>query len=129
MRLLDSDHCVAALRGTLNISKFVQPNEVLAVSSITVAELMHGAYRSQRRDENLAKINFFLNVFQILNFEYQSASIFGRLKAELEAGGQKIADLDLQIASIALVNQCLLVTHNSRHFQRVPNLELEDWLN
>jgi len=53
---------------------------------------------------------------------------FGALKAELERAGNVVADLDLQIASIALQRGLPLLTHNRQHFERIPDLQIEDWL-
>lgn len=128
MKLLDTDHCVAILRGKLDLRTVPAARAELALSTISVAELSHGVYRSERRDENAAQLSIFLTGFNILAFDYQTALVFGRIKADLEAKGQRVADLDLQIASVALANQIPLVTHNTRHFQRIPGLTLEDWL-
>jgi len=53
---------------------------------------------------------------------------FGALKAELERHGERLDDGDLQIVAIVLSHAATLVTHNQRHFRRVPGLPLEDWL-
>jgi tRNA(fMet)-specific endonuclease VapC len=64
----------------------------------------------------------------ILLYNEQAARRFGRTKADLERAGVRLSDLDLQIASIALEYGVPLVTHNLRHFERVPGLTIEDWL-
>ena len=128
MKILDSDHCVALLRSKLNLRDYVAPGEEIAVTAISVAELTHGAHRSQRSAENLARVDVLLATFAILPFDEVSARVFGSLKAQLEIAGQPLYDLDLQIASIALAQNLSLVTHNQRHFNRVPGLHLEDWL-
>ncbi|NJM40776.1 MAG: type II toxin-antitoxin system VapC family toxin [Anaerolineae bacterium] len=93
-----------------------------------MGELAHGAHRSARVAENLELAEGMLSTITLLPFDDASARIFGEIKAKLELAGQVIEDLDLQIASIALRHNALLVTHNQRHFKRVPNLQLEDWL-
>ena len=55
-------------------------------------------------------------------------SHWAALKAKLELSGKRLADLDLQIASIALSRDLPLITHNTRHFTRIPSLQLDDWL-
>ena len=52
----------------------------------------------------------------------------GRLRAELEQAGESISLADLQIASIAIVNDLTLITGNTKHFQRINNLDMENWL-
>ena len=64
----------------------------------------------------------------VLAFDEGAARRFGELKAGLEGVGTPLGDLDLQIASIALQHGCQLVTHNRRHFERVPGLMTDDWL-
>lgn len=128
MKILDSDHCVALLRGQLNLAAHISPQEELAVSAISVAELTHGAHKSARAVENLARLDVLLATLIGLTFDERAARRFGALKADLERAGKPISDLDLQIASIALENDASLVTHNRQHFERVAGLVIEDWL-
>jgi tRNA(fMet)-specific endonuclease VapC len=128
LRILDSDHCVALLRGTLDLRDRVPATEELAITAISVGELAHGAAKSHRAAENLARVDVLLAATNILPFDERSARRFGILKAELERAGTRLADLDLQIASIALQAGAPLVTHNRQHFERIPGLGLEDWL-
>ena len=102
--------------------------ESLAVTTISVGELMHGAVKSARSNENLARLSVLLSKVIVLPYEMAAARQFGRIKADLERAGSAIGDLDLQIASIALAYGVPLVTHNQRHFQRIPGLLIEDWL-
>ena len=128
MKILDSDHCVALLRGQLDLRAFAAPDERLAITTISVAELSHGAHKSARRSDNLARLDVLFASVEILPFDAGAARRFGLLKANLERQGNIIADLDLQIACIAIDRRLTLVTHNQRHFQRVPDLTLEDWI-
>jgi tRNA(fMet)-specific endonuclease VapC len=68
-----------------------------------------------------------LNRFISLPFDDQSAIIYGQIRAQLVASGTPIGPNDLLIASIALANNLILVTHNTREFSRVEDLRLEDW--
>lgn len=128
MKLLDTDHCIAILRGRLDLNAHVAPQEELATTAISVAELTHGAHCSQHREDNLAKLEVLLSVLIILPFDETAGRKFGELKAELEARGEPLDHFDLQIASIAIENGCKLLTNNSRHFSRVRGLQLENWL-
>jgi tRNA(fMet)-specific endonuclease VapC len=128
MKVLDSDHCVALLRGQLDLRGQVAPTEALAVTAISVGELIHGVFKSSRVAENLARADVLLTALTILPYDEQAGRTFGRIKADLENAGMKLPDLDLQIASIALQHSVPLVTHNQRHFKRVPGLVIEDWL-
>lgn len=128
MRILDSDHCIAILRKRLDLREHVPPDEELATTAISVAELTHGAQRSQRRDDNLARLEVLLSALAVLPFDESAARRFGRLKADLEAAGTPLDDMDLQIASIALENRLPLLTNNIKHFERIQGLELQNWL-
>lgn len=128
MRIMDSDHCVALLRGRLDLRERVSPEEQLAVTAVSVGELVHGVYKSPQVDENLARLGVLLSAVIVLPYDDRAAARFGRTKAALELAGARLGDLDLQIASIALETGAPLVTHNRRHFGRVPGLVTEDWL-
>jgi tRNA(fMet)-specific endonuclease VapC len=106
----------------------VASTDVLAITTVSVGELAHGAHKSFDSNKNLARLDVLLSAMVILPFDESAARRFGWLKAHLEKSGMGLADLDLQIASIALAQDRPLVTHNQRHFRRVPGLTLEDWL-
>jgi len=128
MKILDSDHCVAILRAQLDLSGRVAPDEELVVTAISVGELVHGATKSQRPADNLARLDVLLAALTVLPYDEWAARHFGQIKAQLERSGEVISDLDLQIASIALDQGATLVTHNQKHFSRLKGLTLEDWL-
>jgi len=128
MKILDSDHCIAILRGQLDLQARISSDEEIAVTVISIAELTHGSHKSSRPVENLEKLDVLLSAAVILEFDEAAARQFGQLKASLERSGNIVADLDLQIASIALTHDATLATHNQKHFSRIPNLKLEDWL-
>ena len=128
MKLLDTDHCIAILRETLDLRQRVSPAEELATTAISVAELTHGANRSGRRADNLARLEVLLSALIVLPFDESAGRRFGVLKAALEDKGEPLDDLDLQIASIALENDFPLVTNNTRYFKRIDGLRLLNWL-
>lgn len=128
MKILDSDHCIGILRGRLDLRHHVTADEELAITSISVGELTHGAHKSSRAEENLTRLDAFLAAILVLPYDERSARRFGYLKAHLERLGELIGDLDLQIASVAVESNAPLITHNQEHFGRVPQLEIEDWL-
>jgi predicted nucleic acid-binding protein len=128
MNLLDTDHCIAILRQQLDLRDHVSAEEELATTAISVAELTHGANRSQRRDDNLARLEVLLSALVILAFDDVAGRRFGTLKAELESRGEPLDDLDLQIASIAIETRSVLLTNNGKHFKRVSGLQLLNWL-
>ncbi len=127
LKVLDSDHCIALMHGDIILQEWVQQDEIIAITAISVGEIVHGAYKSYNSEENIARVRLLLPVLTILPFNERAAWKFGWLKAYLEKKGMKLDTADLQIAAIVLARNLILVTHNQKHFQRVPNLKLEDW--
>ena len=128
MKILDTDHCIALFRGQLKLQDHVAPDEPLMTTALNIGELIHGAHKSANRRQNLALIEVLQTRVAVLPFDIGAAHNFGRLKAQLEQNGMRLPDIDVQIAGIALNHDLTLVTHNQRHFSRIPELTLEDWL-
>lgn len=129
MRVLDTDVCVEILRGNEGvIERRRRTPGPIVTTWITAAELYYGAARSDSPEENKHLVWQFLATLKILELELYAAQQFGRLKAALETEGRRLADFDLLIAAVALSRRAVLVTGNRRHYERVPGLELEDWL-
>jgi tRNA(fMet)-specific endonuclease VapC len=100
----------------------------IAICAITVAELYYGAYNSSRISENLDRATKFIQQVPVLQFTDLALQRFGQFKAELRQQGQPVTDFDLAIASIALANNLIVVTNNTRHYARIPGLQLENWM-
>jgi tRNA(fMet)-specific endonuclease VapC len=99
----------------------------LAVSSITVAELEFGVQKSQYHSQNQQALEQFLLPLVILDFDYEAARTYGKLRAWLEIRGKTIGALDMLIASHALSKGLPLATNNVREFSRVPGLKVINW--
>ena len=106
------------------------PPEDQATSSITLGELLYGARRLGDRSELLVERIERLLVpnLTVLPFDTNAARAYGILRATLERQGTPIGDADMRIASIALAHNVAVVTGNVRHFERVPGLDVENWL-
>jgi len=126
--ILDTDHCVEVLRGRLNIKEYVKPTDLLFVTAITVGELIYGAWKSDRPEQNQKAVMKLLTTVTVLPFDENAGHRFGRIKDKLRRRGLPIAEPDVQIASIALQYSLPLATHNQRHFSRIDGLDLVDWL-
>jgi len=100
----------------------------MAVSSITLAELIHGAEKSQRVNENWAAIEDFCSRLEVLPYGAKAAQHYGAIRATLEKISQPIGVNDLHIAGHARSEGLVLVTNNVAEFERVPALELENWV-
>jgi tRNA(fMet)-specific endonuclease VapC len=99
-------------------------------SAITVGELVYGAHRTpSRTTELLERIDAVLAAnLPAMPFDQVAARQYGRIRADLERSGRPIGDADTRIAAIALAHQLTVVTGNVRHFQAVPGLQVENWL-
>jgi tRNA(fMet)-specific endonuclease VapC len=100
----------------------------MAISAITLAELLHGAEKSSRVTENLSAIEDFCSRLQVLPYGAKAAQHYGAIRAALEKLGQPIGVNDLHIAGHARSEGLALVTNNMSEFLRVPALELENWV-
>lgn len=128
--LLDTNTCIRFLtnRSIGVLAKFrTVPRREIAMCDVVKAELFHGAWKSQRREENLRIYRQFCDQYFSLPFDGRAAETFGQVKANLERRGLIIGAYDLQIASIALANDLVLVTHNVKEFSRVDGLHWTDW--
>jgi tRNA(fMet)-specific endonuclease VapC len=97
------------------------------VCSVVKAELFYGVQKSVKQKENIEKVHKFLDQFVSLSFDDKASEKYGEIRADLEKTGTPIGPNDLLIASIALANNVILVTHNTREFKRVKGLKIEDW--
>ena len=106
------------------------PAESQYTSSITLGELLYGARRwGALADNLLAQIETrLLPELPVLPFDASAARRYGEVRCELEQRGAPIGDADLRIAAIALARGLTVVTGNERHFRRVPDLSVENWL-
>jgi tRNA(fMet)-specific endonuclease VapC len=129
VKLLDSDTCLAVLRGRSEVleRRAAELDEV-ATTWVTASELFYGAAKSAKPDANAALVIRFLDTLPVLTPDLASARLFGEVKARLATAGQIVADADLFIASVALSRGATLVTGNRKHYERISGLVLEDWL-
>lgn len=104
------------------------PPEQQFTTAITLGELLYGAVRRgsaalERRVRDLV-----VGALPVLPFDQPAAEVYGTLRARLEGEGRRLDEPDLRIASIALSRGLTVVTGNVRHFARVPDLDVENWL-
>ena len=128
--LLDTNIVIYVLkrRPAEVLSTFNANASRMAISSITLAELLHGAEKSIRVSENLSVIEDFCSRLQVLSYGAKAAQHNGAIRAALEKLGQPIGVNDLHIAGHARSEGLVLVTNNLSEFARVPALELENWI-
>jgi tRNA(fMet)-specific endonuclease VapC len=128
--LLDTNILSAHLRRPSGLQhRFVQHSGRLYTSSVALAELYDWAYRRPDPAAALAAVDKMLfHEVATIEFDNDCAKQCGGLRAELRRQGIGVAALDVLIAAIALLFDLTLVTHNTKDFQKIPGLRLEDWL-
>lgn len=129
--MLDTNICIYIIKNKpQSVKKKFQEFHIgeLCISSITVSELMYGAYKSQYVEKNLKAIEGFLMPFDIVDYDYTASVEYGKIRADLERKGKVIGNMDMQIAGHALALDMVLVTNNIREFERVEELVLENWV-
>ena len=99
-------------------------------TTITIGEVYYGLMKFSNRTKLLKLFeSVLLPRATILPFAFSAAKKYGEIRSFLEKQGTPLAHADLQIASIALAMDMTLITGNLKHFQRVPKLSVENWLN
>lgn len=128
--MLDTNICIHVIKNRPEtvIRNFLkhEPSE-LCISSITYAELMHGVEKSQDAERNRVAITLFLSPLSVLEFDNYAAEEYGKVRTELERKGTPIGPMDTLIAAHARAEKMILVTNNTREFNRVEGLNVENW--
>jgi len=126
VKILDTDVCIELLRGNRQvIARRRQSLDEVATRWITAAELSYGAAKSRAPVKNQNLVIEFLATLPVFGLNLPAAEQFGRHKAALERKGNRVADADLLIA---LARGTTLITGNTRHYERIPGLLIEDWI-
>jgi|SRR5450830_378183 len=99
----------------------------MAISVVTLAELLHGAEKSKQTASNLKVVEDFCSRLEVLPYTPKAAYHYGSIRASLELIGQPIGINDLHIAAHARSEGLVLVTNNEKEFSKVPALQIENW--
>lgn len=100
----------------------------MAISSITLSELYHGAEKSSRVAQNLAVVEDFASLLTVLPYAAKASAHYGAIRTTLEKAGRPIGVNDLHIAAHARSEGLTVVTNNVGEFERVPGLLVENWV-
>jgi len=127
--LPDTNICIHYFKGQFELKNKIEQIGFrrFAISEITLAELIYGAEKSQKRNENIKVVETFAELITIIPI-FDSIRIYGKEKARLKLKGTSISDLDLFIGATAIVNDMILVTRNVREFERMENIKIENWI-
>jgi tRNA(fMet)-specific endonuclease VapC len=110
------------------LSKFNEHAGQMAISVITLAELLHGAEKSVRYAQNLKAVEEFASLLEVLPYSAKAAQHYGAIRSALEKMGQPIGVNELHIAAHARSEGLVTVTNNVSEFARVPGIMVENWL-
>ena len=126
--MLDTDSVSFALRDEGNVRQEIldRPISDIIISSITLAELRSGADRKNSKRIHRS-IDQFVRYVPVAPFDRHAADQFGPISSHLFTRGIRVGDVDTLIAAHAITLGCTLVTHNLKHFERIPGLKIEDW--
>lgn len=100
--------------------------EACFISEITLAELKFGVANSSDRDQKQTVLDSFLSGVKVLPI-FHALDLYAEEKARLRKAGTPIDDFDLLIGVTAVTHRLIMVTNNTRHFERISNIQLEDW--
>lgn len=130
---LDTNVCIDLIRGTSlpvrrRFKEAIAAGSVLCVSSVVLQELWYGVAKSAMRERNTERVQTFLSgPFEILHWDDADARAAGEVRAQLERDGLPIGAYDALIAAQAVRRGIVVVTANTREFERVDDLMWEDW--
>ena len=128
--MLDTNICIFAIRRKPTNVLFNLLDKIssdICISVITYSELIHGVEKSRDIDQNRLALTMFLSEIEIIPYDTHDAEEYGRIRADLEKQGTPIGPMDMLIAAHAKSRGFILVTNNTREFERVKNLQIEDW--
>jgi tRNA(fMet)-specific endonuclease VapC len=128
--LLDTNTCIDVIkrRPESLLERFNSSSSHLAMSSITLAELLHGAEKSSDPQRSLAVVEDFCSRLEVLAYGAKAAQHYGQIRSALERRGTPIGGNDLHIAAHARSEGLTLVSNNLREFEQVDGLLYENWL-
>lgn len=124
--LLDTSVCVDILRGRVPSTGLPSPDEC-CLSAIVTAELRTGLAKGPSTPAREQKLEDFVGLFPVRDFDDTAARHYGEIRADLEKRGVAIGPLDLLIGAHARRLGALLVTGNVKEFRRVKGLKVKAW--
>jgi tRNA(fMet)-specific endonuclease VapC len=131
--LLDANICIALINGTSDkvrarFAQAIRSKATLTTSTIVVHQLWHRAAKNELATRYAHALAAFLSSdITVLDYTEQDAQAAGEIRAELERKGERIGEYDTLIAGQAFARNLVLVTANTREFERVKGLIVEDW--
>ena len=127
--LLDTNVCIHFFRGKFDLLEKLKQIGIknCSISEITLAELAFGAENSSNPRHNYKIVNRFIEQLNILPI-FNSIDVYAKEKVRLRKNGEMISDFDLLIGATAVANDLIMVTENTKEFQRISRIKLENWI-
>ena len=128
---LDTNICIYFLTGrsssVLNSVKSKSPDQI-KIPSLVKAELLFGAEKSDRKSENIERINNFLLPYEIIPFDDDCSVTYSKIRSILERKGTIVGPNDLIIASTVMTNDGILITNNDKEYSYIKGLKISNWI-
>ena len=127
--MMDTNTCVFLMKNFTNVvMRFKEKrSKGIVISSITASELYFGVHNSKTPQDLAVHLANFLIGVPVLDYSAAAGDSYSKIRAELKRKNQLIGELDMLIAAHAKSLRLILVTNNTREFERVNGLSLEDW--
>ncbi|MDR1656299.1 MAG: type II toxin-antitoxin system VapC family toxin [Deltaproteobacteria bacterium] len=129
--MLDTNICIYIQRhkppSVLEQFEKLKPGQAV-ISVITWGEMLYGAAKSQDPKRVLKLLEEFASLVPVLAMQPECGKVYGQIRTDLEKRGQPIGNNDLWIAAHAMAAELPLVTNNTKEFERIPHLKVENWI-
>ena len=128
--LLDTNICIYAMNGNLSVLRRFREvgRDAMAISSLVLGEMAFGVAKSTRIPENTAALQRFQAGMRVLPWDESAMWVYGQHFHRLQSTGRKIGEVDLLLGCQALALGAVMVTNNTREFERIDGLKLENWV-
>jgi tRNA(fMet)-specific endonuclease VapC len=128
--LLDTNICIYAMNGQVSVLKKFREHgkDALGISSLVLGEMAYGVAKSERIEANRASLQRFQSTMNVVPWDESAMWIYGEQYQRLKRTGRKIGEVDLLLGCQALAMNVIFVTNNTREFERIEGLKLENWV-
>ena len=128
--MLDTNICIATIRNKPDAMRvaFNRHDQQMCISSVTVMELLYGVEVSSQPERNLANVEGFIARLDVLDYDANAAAHTAQIRGELTKAGTQIGPYDQMIAGHARSRGLVVATNNTKEFDRVQGLRIEDWM-
>jgi len=129
MYVLDTNTLIYFFKGMGNVAAILldTPPSEIGIPSIVIYELEGGIAKSTSSEKRAEQLSNLLSIVNVLPFGMREAKAASKIRVALERQGNPISPYDILIAASALTHNAILVTHNTKEFESIPQLQIADW--